>query len=401
MTRQTFHVAIIGAGLGGLCLAQALHKQGISFAVYERDAAADSRRQGYRIRIDETGQRALAAALPSELNRLFRQTCAVSGSAGQFLDPQLAPVGGRPSETWQPSIVTDGDRAADPVGDLSANRQTLREILLSGIADRVHFGRGFHHVEQADGGGVAIWFDDGSACDADLLVAADGVTSVVCRQRFPRMRPIDTGAACIYGKAGRAQAAAVADVLLSGTSVIFADDFAVIVDAMSFRFPVDAIGLTPAEDYLYWAVIGPRAVLGLHDDRLGQRDGMTLRAVVERLAAPWAEGLRALFAAADPSTVTALPIRSAGRLTPWTASRVTALGDAIHAMSPAGGVGANTALDDAVCLAGLLAGVSDAGIPLLEAIAAYEDDMRRRANAAIEASTQGARRLFREAVASL
>jgi salicylate hydroxylase len=142
-------------------------------------------------------------------------------------------------------------------------------------------------------------------------------------------------------------------------------------------------------------------VLGLHDDRLGQRDGMTLRAVVERLAAPWAEGLRALFAAADPSTVTALPIRSAGRLTPWTASRVTALGDAIHAMSPAGGVGANTALDDAVCLAGLLAGVSDAGIPLLEAIAAYEDDMRRRANAAIEASTQGARRLFREAVASL
>ncbi|MCG0583493.1 NAD(P)-binding protein, partial [Burkholderia cenocepacia] len=54
------HVAIVGAGLGGLALAQALKQAGIAFDVYERDAAIDSRRQGYRIRIDATGQRALA-----------------------------------------------------------------------------------------------------------------------------------------------------------------------------------------------------------------------------------------------------------------------------------------------------------------------------------------------------
>ncbi|HIH2644050.1 TPA: NAD(P)-binding protein, partial [Burkholderia cenocepacia] len=46
------HVAIVGAGLGGLALAQALKQAGIAFDVYERDAAIDSRRQGYRIRID-------------------------------------------------------------------------------------------------------------------------------------------------------------------------------------------------------------------------------------------------------------------------------------------------------------------------------------------------------------
>ncbi len=37
MKEQTFHVAIIGGGLGGLCLANGLKQAGISVAVYERD----------------------------------------------------------------------------------------------------------------------------------------------------------------------------------------------------------------------------------------------------------------------------------------------------------------------------------------------------------------------------
>ncbi|MDE1011873.1 MAG: NAD(P)-binding protein, partial [Paraburkholderia fungorum] len=45
---QMRHVSIVGAGLGGLCLAQGLRKAGVPFDVYERDAAAESRTQGYR-----------------------------------------------------------------------------------------------------------------------------------------------------------------------------------------------------------------------------------------------------------------------------------------------------------------------------------------------------------------
>jgi 2-polyprenyl-6-methoxyphenol hydroxylase-like FAD-dependent oxidoreductase len=41
------HVLIIGAGLGGLTLAQALRKQGVSFEVFER--SPDSRFQGWAI----------------------------------------------------------------------------------------------------------------------------------------------------------------------------------------------------------------------------------------------------------------------------------------------------------------------------------------------------------------
>ena len=63
---------------------------GIAFDVYEQDAAPDSRTQGYRIRIDRTGQAALADSLPPAQYQLFLQTCSRSQSAGQFLDQAVA-----------------------------------------------------------------------------------------------------------------------------------------------------------------------------------------------------------------------------------------------------------------------------------------------------------------------
>lgn len=45
----TMHVLIVGAGLGGLGLAQSLRKQGISFEIFERDDNENSRFQGWAI----------------------------------------------------------------------------------------------------------------------------------------------------------------------------------------------------------------------------------------------------------------------------------------------------------------------------------------------------------------
>src|SRR4051812_46336768 len=52
-------ILIIGGGLGGLCLAQGLRNAGISFRVFERDANASWRPQGYRLRINGEGANAL------------------------------------------------------------------------------------------------------------------------------------------------------------------------------------------------------------------------------------------------------------------------------------------------------------------------------------------------------
>jgi salicylate hydroxylase len=79
MASSPFHVIVIGGGLGGLCLAQGLHKAGISVAVYERDRTSTDRLQGYRIHIEPQGNRALAACLPADL---FKRYLATSGSGG-------------------------------------------------------------------------------------------------------------------------------------------------------------------------------------------------------------------------------------------------------------------------------------------------------------------------------
>jgi 2-polyprenyl-6-methoxyphenol hydroxylase-like FAD-dependent oxidoreductase len=84
----------------------------------------------------------------------------------------------------------------------------------------------------------------------------------------------------------------------------------------------------------------------------------------------------------------------------WPPSRVTVLGDAIHAMSPARGSGANTALQDAALLCRLTApAVGDAHSDgdLVAAIGEYEEQMREYGYAAVAASREaeaetGARR---------
>ncbi|EAT81400.1 hypothetical protein SNOG_10901 [Parastagonospora nodorum SN15] len=43
------HVLIVGAGLGGLSLAQNLRKRGISFEIFERESEANARWQGWAI----------------------------------------------------------------------------------------------------------------------------------------------------------------------------------------------------------------------------------------------------------------------------------------------------------------------------------------------------------------
>ena len=56
-------VAVAGAGLGGLCLAQGLHGAGADVTVYERDAALDTRQQGYRLHVDARAALALRSCL--------------------------------------------------------------------------------------------------------------------------------------------------------------------------------------------------------------------------------------------------------------------------------------------------------------------------------------------------
>jgi 2-polyprenyl-6-methoxyphenol hydroxylase-like FAD-dependent oxidoreductase len=226
-------------------------------------------------------------------------------------------------------------------------------------------------------------------------VAADGVNSTVRGLRLPDVVPIDTGSTCIYGKTLFAAdtASRIAPLFHTKTSVAFGDRLAVIVDPMKFR---PRSSPRPVGDYLYWAMIGPNDRLNPVDDAtaLPSEPRNRAHAIVLSRAADWHPGFRALFELAAPSDVAMLPIRTMTAPPAWKTDGVTVLGDAIHVMSPAGGLGANTALHDAATLAEKLGAASANRTPVMAAVADYEAAMRDYAREAIQQSNDGASLLF-------
>jgi 2-polyprenyl-6-methoxyphenol hydroxylase-like FAD-dependent oxidoreductase len=74
---------------------------------------------------------------------------------------------------------------------------------------------------------------------------------------------------------------------------------------------------------------------------------------------------------------------------------VTLLGDALHATTPVGGTGANTALRDAALLTELLAGVVTGAQPLPAALTAYREAVSAWGTTAVHNSLRGAEKIFR------
>ncbi len=386
MSITLLRVAIIGAGLGGLCLAQGLKQHGIAVQIYEQDTAQDARRQGFRLRIDNTGRVALAACLPAALFALLVRTCALPTRHINLLDARLAPVSGHWVDSWH-----DGEADAD----LRADRQIMREVLLTGLEGQVHFGKALRRYEEWEDGPVAIHFDDGTAAEADLLIGADGVGSRVRAQRFPGACAADAGTVCCYGKTmlDPASRQALAPQLQAGTSVIFSPGWTVVSDAMCFAPHDPDQAIAKVEDYVYWAMIGQRSHLDIAADDGLDWSAAAVRDWIGRRVDGWPAPLRAMFTMSDGRATALAAVRSSPLLPAWQPSRVSTLGDALHAMSPAGGLGANSALYDAQVLTQALRQVRGGG-DLLAAVADYEEQVRQHSFAAARASMQAERQLF-------
>jgi 2-polyprenyl-6-methoxyphenol hydroxylase-like FAD-dependent oxidoreductase len=119
-------------------------------------------------------------------------------------------------------------------------------------------------------------------------------------------------------------------------------------------------------DYVRWAMILPPG---------GSLGAVTPQEAVLSRIDGWHPDLRALIKEGDPDNSTLLSIRVVEPRERWAPGPVTLLGDAIHATSPTGGNGANTALRDADLLRRCLLQVTAGSQDLLGAIGEYERQM--------------------------
>lgn len=378
-------VLIIGAGLGGLSLAQGLKRAHIPFHIFERDLTSNYRAQGYRIRINEDGASGLKRTLTPEQWAVFERTCSETVLGISNIDALDGSV----------TMSRPGGGREGPAPH-TADRTVLRNILMTDLDENLSFGKEFKQYTTTPEGVIAH-FADGSSEEGALLVGADGVRSPVRKQYLPDHRPVDTGGRCIYGKTlltpeilQRFPANAMNWMTLVSAQIKDKAPLTLLLEPI--RFPKIDTGVALPKDYIYWVLISQKENFILSDDELSKLSSEASVQLSLKLTERWNLALRSLLELQDVSQSSTLRICSAiPNIPPWTPSaHVTLLGDAIHVMSPAGGVGAVTALRDAANLAGLLAeeGISAASI------GKYEEMMRKYAHEGIERSYFGGKQMF-------
>jgi 2-polyprenyl-6-methoxyphenol hydroxylase-like FAD-dependent oxidoreductase len=383
---------VIGAGLGGLCLAQGLHKAGVEVAVYEHDAGLAIRTQGHRVHIDSRGEQALSECLPSSLYELFLSTRGQPSkgiTVFRNIDGQLQEVATQPfPESSSDEFITVGS---------AVDRLTLRQILLAGLENITHFNKEFVHFEQQEDGRVLAYFADGTRASGDVLVAADGVGSRIRQQFLPHAQVLDTGMRWLGGKTLLTDEIIrlLPESIHERFAMVSGPQPALMIGCVWFRTPPGqaaaqfwpGLSFRHTDDYLMWGLLGNREQFPFPDEDLQAMDSPALQRAAVELANNWYPSLSPFTLQADPAESFFLTMRRSVPIEHWQTSSITLLGDAIHVM-PANGSGANSALRDASQLERSLITVSSQGMPLYQALHDYENEMLRSGFGAVRTFQQ-------------
>ncbi|KAJ3054849.1 hypothetical protein HK097_000655 [Rhizophlyctis rosea] len=400
-------IAIIGGGIGGLALAHALRNTSYIVTVYERDAQAGAREQGYQIGINADGLKALMTAIPDlawkDVFDVKYMTVGLKGT-NAALETLM--------KFEAPPVSVDGE--VPPVGTVS--RVLLRHAMASLLLQNSH-GNGqtagilfdkTYASHQTIGDHVVATFEDGTDTGpVDILIGADGSRSRLRTHLFPQLSysplnilnigasiPLSTlpsdsvlratvtspnGAYLVrsYSKHGSSMI-----FLMSHNVVTRVDEIALVVtkklpeeEMVSFRTRIKeaaddkAKAIIVREEYIKALKEG-----NFHQELLDLSNTMPLESYVLHIPME-------CFSMSIPKGFTA-------SLQP---TRVVLLGDAAHATTTHAGLGANTALQDAVDLANAIKRALEDAAPatLPNIMQQYHVAMFKRGEKVIKASTFG------------
>lgn len=334
-------IAIIGAGMGGLTCALALAREGADVTVYEQAPALGE--VGAGITLSPNSSRILIhLGLGGELDRLG-----------------VSP-GRQWTQHWQTGeVILEYERGPElavryGAPYLHVHRADLH-AMLSDALEAVRPGaiRLGHELVAVERTGRAR-FANGAEIDADVIVGADGLRSVVREQLFGSDRPHFTGQVAWRGIVPVERLPADVQAKPPGIHVG--------PGRLMMRYPVR-----------HGALVNYAAFVELDG---WEEESWSIRSTISELLGHfegWDRTVREIIAATPEHLLYKWALHAREPLPCWVAGRVTLLGDAAHAMLPFMGQGAGTAIEDGMVLARALT-----AYPADEALRRYEAARRER-----------------------
>lgn len=367
-------VLISGAGVASLLLAQSLRRANIPFHIFERDSSFVFRAQGYRLRLSTEGLDAIESVLDADAWAAFWARCGKTRTTGVGSVAYDA-VSGELTDKVPPEKLASRDGKIVGIA-----RGAMRQVFADGCEDRILWS---HHVtgyELTPDGVRAIFADGSKSVEGSLLVAGDGIYSKVAKQvSGGRLKVFDTGARGIHGQAPTTAFKGL------GEGVFRLVDTSRPDGSVFIMTNVRPEEMNDPDVQFGWTLGGqPGVVKAPNDDY--SIVGVQAADIAKSLTAGWHPRFKPLFdnMVETEAAFWKITCSSPSGVPEWpNEPRVTVIGDAAHSMTPAGGIGANTAVRDSALLGRLL---REAGGYAEGVTAAYEKEMRVYGSEAVNQS---------------
>jgi 2-polyprenyl-6-methoxyphenol hydroxylase-like FAD-dependent oxidoreductase len=320
------HIVVAGAGIGGLCAAIAMRRQGFKVTVLEKQPSP--REAGAGLALWANAVRALSRIGVGDLV----QSIAVPDGAGGMFDGRGRPLAIVPVRAFV-------ERFGEPT--LFVHRPEFLDCLWQRCDATIRCNTtvsGFRQTED----GVTVTCADGYELKADLLVGADGIRSVVRRELGYPSRLRCSGTIAYRGVTG-----------VAGSGLPTEGSFWGIYLGRGVQ-----AGCGPMSNgRAYWYVcVNGRAG--------GPQRPSAHRAEALAHVSPWPETMQRLVAATPDGAILRNNVYDLPPIPRWSQGSVTLLGDAAHATTPHLGQGACMAIEDAAALGRALSETKDVRVAL-------------------------------------
>ncbi len=328
------HVAIIGAGIGGVALAVACLHRGIPFTLYERDSSFDARAQGYGLTLQQASNAIKGLGLLSLKD------------GGKSTRHVVHTTEGKEITEWGLRTHSNINKSPRRI-NVHVPRQALRLALHEqlGEHDAVQWGHRLVCFKQCEDKSVELSFQvngEMKKAKADLVVGADGIRSVVrsllLGEDATPLRYL--GYVVILGICSLKALKGVESSLLDSATVFQTVN------------GYERIYMMPySSDSIMWQFSFP-----MSEEEAKALSAQGAQALKEEACrrTQWHKPIPQILSATLPAQISGYPVYDRELLKSQLlekAGAVTLIGDAAHPMSPFKGQGANQALLDALSLA--------------------------------------------------